>query len=458
MSSDNNTYSEEFMQKSWDQMHTILDKEIPQKKNRRPLIILLSLFLFIGFLGVGGYLMLHNEKVSVLNTPTNTYAKIENVEKNSSITSNENSTQNQEIISETNQIIKKETVQENTEPNPAITSTIPTTRQSVDAEKQVKINTKLFETSKNNTLTLHTKKYISIAKNIDIDNTSENQVDKTLLQNPNKNNSPIEKSREVQLLDHAPLAILNLDLEVQERIINKSPSLGKIIPTQSIGDQTASHFSLGLSAMSDFTGGVNGANIDIGYSYPISSKFAIETRIGSSYFSFSDNAYRQDPSISLEDINLLESDISNEPVEFSENLKSFNVDSLLDVYNGIPSRIDFHLMAGLNYKLNTNLALGTGLKYRRFVNGASNANEALDIASPVSGPNNLQDEDQLSIDPSNYNHSFLNPYISANYKILGKLHATIEYEYFLKDFVKIERSYILGKNNSLVSLGLKYDF
>jgi len=458
MSSDKNTYSEEFMQKSWDQMHTILDKEIPQKKNRRPLFMLLFLFLFIGFLGVGGYLMLHNEKASVLDTQTNTYAKIENVEKNSSITSNENSTQKQEIINEPNQLVKKETVQENTEPNLAITSTIPTTRQSIDAEKQVKNNTKLFKISKNNTLTLQTKKYISIEKNIDIDNTSENQVDKTLLQEYNYNNNPTEKSREVQLLDHAPLAILNLDLDVQERIINKSPSLGKIIPTQSIGGQTASHFSLGLSAMSNLTGGVNGANIDLGYSYSISSKFAIETRVGSSYFRFSDNAYRQDPSISLEDINLLESDISNEPVEFSENLKSFAVDSLLDVYNGIPSRIDFHLMAGLNYKLNTNLALGTGLKYRRFVNGASNANEALDIASPVNGPNKLQDEDQISIDPSNYNHSFLNPYISANYKILGKLHATIEYEYFLKDFVKIERSYILGKNNSLVSLGLKYDF
>jgi len=458
MSSDKNTYSEEFMQKSWDQMHTILDKEIPQKKNRRPLFMLLFLFLFIGFLGVGGYLMLHNEKVSVLDTPTNNYAKIENVEKNSSITSNENSTQKQEIINEPNQLVKKETVQENTEPNLAITSTIPTTRQSIDAEKQVKNNTKLFKISKNNTLTLQTKKYISIEKNIDIDNTSENQVDKTLLQEYNYNNNPTEKSREVQLLDHAPLAILNLDLDVQERIINKSPSLGKIIPTQSIGGQTASHFSLGLSAMSNLTGGVNGANIDLGYSYSISSKFAIETRVGSSYFRFSDNAYRQDPSISLEDINLLESDISNEPVEFSENLKSFAVDSLLDVYNGIPSRIDFHLMAGLNYKLNTNLALGTGLKYRRFVNGASNANEALDIASPVNGPNKLQDEDKISIDPSNYNHSFLNPYISANYKILGKLHATIEYEYFLKDFVKIERSYILGKNNSLVSLGLKYDF
>jgi opacity protein-like surface antigen len=471
MSSDKKIYSEEFMQKSWDQMHTILNKEIPEKENKKPFFLFLFGMFALGLVIALSYYNMSDELVPSSTTVENSYVKIETptsiekqIQDNKTVTKiaapETANTERKLAINRKVDLDKKTKVaiSYNTEASSNIYAQNNTQRESNTIAESISSNTIYNENFDRNTS--NTKMINSVNQNNN--RLIEEPAHQIVQQNSKSDLTYNRENENLQFTEQAPLAILNNNLLFPERTFTKLPSHNRVesIEPVVVTQNKTNRFSLGLSRMTNLNGGVTGANMDIAYQLPLSSKLSLVAGVGSSYFNFSNDIYRVDPDIDEETIRAIELGNSLDLTEFSEDMIEVPVDSLLSIFNNIPNSLDLHLALGMSYQLHDRINLGAGARYRRFFNASSLSNsEDLDVALPTTGQNSHDENNSLSaFNTNNYNRSFLNPYFSVEYRFANKLSITAEYEYFLTDFTNTERSYILGKNNSMVALGIKYSF
>ena len=419
-----NKYTKGYEDKAWASMKDLLDQEMPEKKKRRSLFLLLFPVLFV----ISGFVLWYT--LPGLNSTSN-MAVVQNPLKNKVVLP--------EVINETadsKAIPNVAKTLHNNETNPS------TTTPQIETTPPTKATTPTFKAIEKETFESVPKAKPSFSKAkikeaLEIAETMNGQERADYLQSairslPTKSfPSFIKESKPVYrpiFFRTIKLGLLEQPIRIfsfgQPRILGPNVRLEK--------NKAIFAISFGAAYKSNIERKLNGLGVSVSPTLSF-KKFFLEAGI---------SLYSLNSSYKSDDFRLLSEDSNNEDLQTLDNF--IYTQRYAEVLN---KEIELNTSLGIGKRLNSVWSTSLGIQFRRILDHRSS-----DELIGLNAGNGFQEKELLL--PSHY----WGPYLSVQIEPISNLKARVQIDYNTPNYLYLKSEFSNWKRNAFLSAGLLYNF